>query len=340
MKGEVILKQRFVFVIMLSILLGLFITACDHKTGGEDSAASGNYTVYGGSVGGIWSIFTEGVSEAYRLEHPGTMISAVPGTVAGNPVLVDQQKADFAISESLTAAFAFEGRAPFEETHEDIRAVAAIMPINIFQLVARQSADFNSIEDVVQDQIEMRYSAGEKDALGDVISDAIFTAYDTTYDDLEDNGGVVNFLSGGKSFELIGDGRLDALGKMVPIPASDILEASATVNLKLIPIGETAIDYLVEAFSLTRYTMEAGSYDFQTKDYETVNSPTILITHADMDDAAVYQMIESLYNQLDYLHNVHNGFKTIDDDTIVDVGKIPLHPGAEQFFQDNDLLGD
>ena len=337
--GGRILKKQTIIRMIIAILLVLIMAGCDNNAGATDeSTASGNYTVYGGSVGGIWSIFTEGVSEAFRKEYPGTKISAVPGTVAGNPVLVNQQKADFAISESLTAAFAYEGRAPFDETSEDIRAVAAIMPINTFQLVARESADFDSIEDVVQNESVIRYSAGEKDALGDIVSEAIFAAYDTTYDDIESYGGVINFLSGGKSFELMGDARIDALGKMVPIPASDILEASTTIDLKLIPIGETAIDYLVDEFSVTPYTIEAGSYDFQTEDYDTINSPTILITHADMDDDVVYQMVESIYNQLDYLYSVHNGFKNIDDETITDVGKIPFHPAAEQFFQEKGLL--
>lgn len=333
------MRKRLFIIVLIS--LSFMITACGDKGGSSNQTRrTDNYTVYGGSVGGIWSIFTEGISEAFRLEYPGTMISAVPGTVAGNPILVDQQKADFAISESLTAAFAFEGRAPFENKHEDIRAVAAIMPINIFQLVARSSADFNSIEDVVKNNMAMRYSAGEKDALGDVVSEAIFAAYDMSYEDIENNGGVINFLSGGKSFELIGDARLDALGKMVPIPASDILEASATIDLKLIPIGEQAVNYLVDEFALTPYTMQAGSYDFQTEDYLTVNSPTILITHANMSDDVVYEMTAAIYNQLEYLHNVHNGFKALDDETIFKVGKVPLHPGAEKFFKEKGLLSE
>lgn len=327
------------FLCTLSFIMLFVFSACGNNNDDtKNASAAGSYTVYGGSVGGIWSLFTEGVSEAFRLEYPGTMISAVPGTVAGNPILVDEKKADFAISESLTAAFAFEGTTPFERKHEDIRAVAAIMPVNTFQLVARESADFNSIEDVIEDKVKIRYSAGEKDALGDVISEGVFSAYNVTYGDLQDDGGVVNFLSGGKSFELIGDGRLDALGKMVPIPASDILEASSTIDLKLIPIGKKAIDYLVEKYALTPYTMEAGSYDFQTEDYPTVNSPTILITHKDVEDDVVYQMTKSIYNQLEYLHNVHNGFKTLDDETIVEVGGIPFHPGAEQFFDEHELL--
>src|SRR5699024_12506136 len=149
--GGRILKKQTVIRVVIAVLLVLIFAGCDVNVGAtDDSTASGNYTVYGGSVGGIWSIFTEGISEAFRKEYPGTQISAVPGTVAGNPVLVNQQKADFAISESLTAAVAYEGRIPFNETYEDMRTFGANMRINTKQLVAREYEDSESIEDGVQ----------------------------------------------------------------------------------------------------------------------------------------------------------------------------------------------
>src|SRR5699024_7994341 len=244
--------------------------------------------------------------------YPGTLISSYPGTVAGNPILIEQEKADFAISESLIATFAFEGTDPFDEAYENIRAVAAIMPVNIFQLVAPESAPFDSIEDVVNKRICIRYSAGEKDALGDLVSASIFEAYGVTYDDIEANGGEVNFLSGGKTFELMADARIDSLGKMVPIPAGDIMEASATIDLKFIPIGQKSIDHLVDKYGMSPFTMEAESYDFQTEDYPTVNSPTILITNVHMSEDAVYQMTKSIYNQLEYLYDVHNSLQSLN----------------------------
>src|SRR5690625_3361264 len=95
---------------MISILVFMLvmISACGNTDSNVDQkdekgAESQQLTIYGGSVGGVWSTFTEGVSEAVRREYPGTQISAMPGTVAGNSILVDQGKADFVIAESLTA---------------------------------------------------------------------------------------------------------------------------------------------------------------------------------------------------------------------------------------------
>ena len=333
------MKKRISLLVFILVMISACGTTDSNVEQKDDKEAeSQQLTIYGGSVGGVWSTFTEGVSEAVRREYPGTQISAMPGTVAGNSILVDQGKADFAIAESLTARFAYEGHKPFDEKHENIRAVAAIIPENTFQMVAPVSAPFDSVEEVVQNDISIRYSAGEKDALGDVVSAAIFEAYGLTYEEIEENGGEINFLSGGKTFELMQDDRIDSLGKMVPIPASDIIEASASIDMKLIPIGQTAIDYLAETYQLTPFTIEAGSYDFQTEDYVTVNTPTILITHATMSEEVVYELTKSIYNQLDYLENVHKGFKMVNDETIIDVGGVPLHVGAERLYKELGLM--
>lgn len=339
------MKQRKSFITIFILSLGLItLSACGSSAtsgaGGKENGEKleGNYTVAGGSVGGVWSVFTEGIAESVRREYPGTFIAAEPGTVAGNPVSVGQEKVDFAISESLTALFAYQGERPFDQGYEDIRAVAAIMPDNVFQIVAPKNAKFDSIEDVANNNVDIRYSAGEKDALGDILSEAIFEAYGLSYKDIENNGGKVEFLSGGKTFELMADNRIDSLGKMVPIPAGDILEAAATQDMKLVPIGDKAIEHLVDKYFMTPYTIEAGSYDFQDEDYKTAKSPTILITNANVPEETVYKVTQAIYNQLDYLYEVHNGFKPVNDETIVQVGELPLHPGAEKFFKEQGLI--
>lgn len=337
--------KKYLLLTLLLLVFGLVAcgnnsdeTTTSNKEAKAETALSGNYTIFGGSVGGAWSVFTEGISEAIRKAHPGTMVSAVPGTVAGNPISAAEGKADFAISESLTARFAYEGEFPFDNKHEKIRAVAAIMPVNVFQLAALEKAPFDNVEEIAQDAYPFKYSAGEKDALGDIVSQEIFAAYDLDYEKIEANGGDLNFLSGAKSFELMADKRIEGLGKMVPVPTSDILEAAATLDLKLVPIGDKAIQHLEEKYEMTAYTIPKGTYDFQTEDYETINSPTILITSEDQDDELVYEVTKAIYNQLDYLKNVHNGFKEVNDETIVEVGGVPMHTGAERYYKEIGLM--
>lgn len=333
------MKKVYITSFIVTIFFCIFISGCgDENNGAEEKNIEENLTIFGGSVGGVWSVFTEGVAEAIRKEYPSTLISSVPGTVFGNPVAVSQGKTEFAISESLTAFYAYQGLDPFEEEYGNVRAVASLIPDNTFQLVAPQSAPFNSVQEIAETKYPLRYSPGEKGALGDIVSAAVFEAYDLTYENIKVNGGEVNFLSGGKTFELMTDSKIDGLGKMVPIPAGDIMEASTTIDLKLIPIGEKAIDHLVEKFDMVPFTIDAGSYEFQEEDYLTVKTPTILITNEKMDEETVYLVTKAIYNQLDYLRNVHKGFHSVNDETIAEVGAVPLHPGAERFYKENGLI--
>src|SRR5690606_37706081 len=146
-KERTFVKKIMKLLMILIIFFSIFISGCgEEKPSGKEESSKeipDNITIFGGSVGGVWSVFTEGVSEAVRKEYPGTLISAVPGTVFGNPVSVSQGKTGFEISESLTAFFAYKGHAPFEEELRNVRAVASLIPENTFQLVAPESASFN-----------------------------------------------------------------------------------------------------------------------------------------------------------------------------------------------------
>ena len=95
---------------------------------------------------------------------------------------------------------------------------------------------------------------------------------------------------------------------------------------------------LIQKFDMKPFTIEAGSYEFQDEDYLTVKTPTILITNEEMDEETVYQVTKAIYNQLDYLKDVHKGFRSLNDETIADVGAIPLHPGAERFYKEIELM--
>src|SRR5690625_7419643 len=113
------MKKRISLLVFILVMISACGTTDSNVEQKDDKEAeSQQLTIYGGSVGGVWSTFTEGVSEAVRREYPGTQSSAMPGTVAGKSIMDDQGKADIAIADTLTARFAYELLKPFVDKHE------------------------------------------------------------------------------------------------------------------------------------------------------------------------------------------------------------------------------
>lgn len=337
-------RVKWLAILLVTALAAAAFAGCGGgKSGGPEKggAADGeqdnrpiNTTIVGGRVGGVWSVFTEGVAETIRRTYPGSVVTVEPGSTTGNPGVVSEGRIPYGMAYAMTAYAALKGNEPFEKAYPNLVAVSAIIPVNAYQFVVRKETGLNSIEDIKNKKYPLRISVDEKGSMADIITRAVFEAYGFGYKDIEAWGGKIFYLGGSKTFEMMSDGRMDAMPDALPIPSGDILEASATLNLKMLPLSEEAIAKVGEKLGMTKTTVPAGSYNFLDQDIPTANTQVVLITTEDRPEDEVYKVAKAIYSNLDYLYTVHKGFKDLNKDNIAIVGSLPLHPGAEKFFRE------
>lgn len=329
---------KTLFVLLISLL---FTAACGGQTeDGTDGEDNTNITttIVGGRVGGAWSVFTEGIAESIRREVEDSYITVEPGSIIENPIMVASGKVPYGISYSMTAFAAFIGNEPYHKAFEDIRALCVVIPANYYQFLVTADSPVESIDELIENKIGIRLAVDQQGSIGELITREIFASNGVTFDDLENWGGSVNYLSGSKTFEMMSDGRIDATGDAESAPSSNILEASTTLDLKLLSLDQKTIEALEYELGVKANKIPAGTYEFQQEDIDTVSTPAILIVHKDVPDEEVYTVAKSIYNNLEYLHTVHEEFKNLSPENMVNVGEIPLHPGAKQFFKEVGLL--
>ncbi|RKQ29657.1 TAXI family TRAP transporter solute-binding subunit [Oceanobacillus halophilus] len=333
--------------LIIILLFGLvFLTGC----GKEESTVSNTSqsksesneviqtTIMGGRTGGAWSVFTEGVAESIRRENNEAIITVEPGGIVENPLTVGTNKAPYGLSYSMTAYAAYSGEEPYNQSFEDIRAISVVIPANYYQFIVRADFKYDSLESMFESKAPLRLSVDQKGSAGEIITRNIFQEYGVTYDDIVDWGGSVDHLGGSKTFELMADKRIDATGDAVSVPSSDIIEASTTNELKLFSLTPEIVQRVSDNLGMDAGTIEAGSYDFLETDINTVNTPAILIVNKEVPKKEVYQVTKSIYDNLDYLGTVHEEFKNLTSENMIDVGSVPLHPGAEEFFKEIGVL--
>jgi len=148
----------------------------------------------------------------------------------------------------------------------------------------------------------------------------------------------VDHLSGSKTFEMMADNRMDATGDAVSVPSSDIIEATTTMDLKMFSFPDDVLRNVSEKLGMETATIPKNSYSFLQEDIQTLNTPAILIVHKDVPEEEVYQVTKAIYEHLDYLRNVHGEFQNLTERNMASVGQIPLHPGAEKFFEEKGML--
>ena len=67
---------------------------------------------------------------------------------------------------------------------------------------------------------------------------------------------------------------------------------------------------------------------------ETAAVTTLLVTSADVDEELVYEMTKTIFENLEALGQTHSSGKKISLDKIRIGMPIPLHTGAERYFEE------
>jgi TRAP transporter TAXI family solute receptor len=324
---------------VLYLLLVLMLIAALQQPAGAQQPKPLNLTLVGGRTGGVWSVFSEGIAESIRKSNPGAIVTVEPGSTSGNPGLVNQGRIPLGLAYSLTAYAAFRGTEPYAgKPSPNLRAVAAVMPKNLYQFCVSKKSGLTSLTDIKTKKFALRVSVDDKGSLADLITREMFKAYGFSYQNIESWGGKIFYLSGDKTFEMMSDGRMDAMPDALPCPSGDILEASANQDLELLSFSDQAIKEVGEALRLSTGVVPAGTYKFLKRDIRTVSVPVILITNKDVPEDTIYRTAKSIYDNLAYLATVHDAFKDLNKDTIAVVGGLALHPGATKFYKEKGIL--
>ncbi|WP_067727013.1 TAXI family TRAP transporter solute-binding subunit [Oceanobacillus damuensis] len=332
-------KRYLIFFIPIGLLLlaacgsGDFIS--DASTDSQDALTT---TIIGGRTGGAWSVFAEGVAESIRRENDGAAITVEPGGIVENPPTVGTGVVPYGLSYAMTTYAAYTGQEPYTESYEDLRAVSVIIPSNYYQFLVRASEPYDSIAEIVEHQVPIRLAVDQKGSAGEIITRNIFQEYGVTYEDIISWGGSVDYLSGSKTFEMMADNRLDVTGDAVSAPSGDIIEAATATDMKMLSLDQQTIQSVGEELGVESGMIKAGTYSFMEKDIDTISTPAILITHKDVPEDEVYEITRSIFDNFDYLRNVHQEFENLTEENMMDVGNVPLHPGAEKFFREKGLM--
>jgi hypothetical protein len=74
-------------------------------------------------------------------------------------------------------------------------------------------------------------------------------------------------------------------------------------------------------------------------DTKTFGVGATLITSEDVSDEVVYELVKSVFTNIDQFRSLHPAFANLDPKQMAQDGlSAPLHPGAEKYYREAGLL--
>ena len=309
--------------------------------GAGSAQAQESYLLTTASTGGTY--YPVGVALAtlvkVRLQNSnGIDMSAISSAGSGENIkLLREGEAHFAILQGLFGAYARTGTGPIasDGPQENLRSITMLWP-NVEHFVIRSSfVDTGTISDMgALEGRAVSLGAQNSGTIGSnrTILGNLGIDIDTFYE--------LVYAGYNPSADALQNGQIDAMSTPAGAPVTAVSRVFAAMgsDATLLSFTDEQMEKANGGLGLwTRYVVPAGTYPNQDKDFNTIAQPNFLAVSADVPEETVYLITKTIFENLDFLRNIHPATSEMSLQTALGGLPLPLHPGALRYFEEAGL---
>lgn len=250
----------------------------------------------------------------------------------GNIVALQNTDYDFGFIQSDHQYKALEAIAPFDKKPvKNLRAVFSLQS-EILTVVVRNDSKIDSLADLKGKRVNIGVpGSGSRDTFDEVMQA-------NNWD--KNSFSLAAELKPAEMASALGDNNLDAITYVVGHPSGAIQEALTTADAKLIPVTGPGIDKLLEqAPYFAKADIPGGLYPGVEQPIPSMGVKAVLATTAETDPEVVYQLVKSVFDNLDRFKRLHPAFAELKAEDMISAGiTAPIHEGAKRYYKEKGWL--
>jgi len=288
-----------------------------------------------------WYIAGASITSLVQPQLPaGTKIEVLArGGGIANPVVVNENKAQVALANVATSAWAWQGEPELYKgkPHRDIRALVG--GINSVWIVAMLKEDYiqrtgnDTLEKALADK-NIRIIMKPAGSSVPPVARMIMESMNTNPDKIKAGGGQIIQVDATQTSDMLREGRADLYFESAAKDHPAVTEVTLTANVRFVDLPDKTLAYLAQR-GLKPSPMPQF-FKGQSGATKSVDMGTNIIANKDLSDAVAYAITKTVVENKDKLVQSHKAF---EDFVPADAWKaenlgIPLHPGAEKYYRE------
>jgi len=297
---------------------------------GAAQAAEEFVTIGTGGQTGIYYVAGQSICRfVNRGEHGIKCNAPVSGGGVANVNGLRSGEFNVGIMQSDHQFKALNGLAPFEAegAMDDIRALFSLQS-EVFTILARRDAKVASFDDLKGKRVNVgNPGSGQRDTLDEIMR---VKGWDKSVFALSAE------LKPAEQASALGDNNIDAMTYFVGHPNGAIQEATTITDAVLVPVTGAEIDQLLaEKTYYTKAEIPGGLYRGNDATTPSIGGKAVLSTTAQVSPEVVYQLVKSVFDNLERFKRLHPTFADLKEAEMIEVGlTAPLHDGAVRYYKE------
>lgn len=326
-------SSRWRAMLGMGTALCLLLTGCG-AVGNESISGEEDLTVLTiGTADSGGTMYAVGSAIAQAITDGDSSIKVNLGASTGSTMNVRglaDGEIDLGLVSGDVAYAAYHGQDIFTQPVESLRAVAAVY-ISTSNWIAPESLGAEYVHDLVG----RRIGVGPQESTTELSARTAVNVLNLDRDGTQ----FVN-CGLGDGARMVEQGELDALHGFSGAPVGGLMELAQEQPCTLLKYTQGELDaILAQNQSYVSTVIPAGTYQGQEKDVVTFGVKCLLCVNASMPDQMVYQLTQEIWAAIDRLTQEHPCLAEMADRTFVCQNlSIPLHPGAQEFYEDQGVL--
>ncbi|MEA4891126.1 MAG: TAXI family TRAP transporter solute-binding subunit [Peptococcaceae bacterium] len=280
-----------------------------------------------GSSGGVF--YTFGIGVGTLVGEKTNMQFTVEATKASveNLNLLDSGDIEVATVSFPSSLKAYKGDEPFTKAVDE--RVLFQMYDNPVHVIVMADSPYYTMEDLKDKKI----SIGQPGSGNAQVCYAFLEGLLGWVDGVDYTG---EYLTYTESVEAFKAGQIDAAIFDTVNPHATIIDLASWKPIRLIPVDTTLIDNSTDEYAKEFFpvTIPGGTYKGQDEDVVTVGHGNYMVCRADWDENLAYTFVKTVFENLDYMKNVHAAADRLTPENGCNGGGVPIHPGALKYFQE------
>ena len=322
------MKKATFLALMLALVAGLA------------QAAERTIVIAAEEPGGSWYAYSATFSKIIEENTPYKVEIIPRGGGIANPSVLDRARADFAFSTSNASVWARDGLEVVYRgnKHANVRSVFGALQNAYEMVLARRDyverSGLTTIPEMLKSAnppIMLTEPTGSQDP---IIVDFMMKGLGTSLDAERRRGTIVQ-ISSSQMGDYINDNKAQVFIANGPSGHSTTTEVAMSVDMVPIAPTEDMIKTL-NAAGMPTGTLPAGIYRGQDKEYRTNVSSNVFLTHKDVEEEVVYNVIKALCENVELLHREHPPLRTWTPQlgASAEQNMLEIHPGAMKYYKE------